>query len=53
MGKKGIIFDLDGVIVNTAGFHYLAWKHLANSLLGFDFTEEQNEAFKGLAENGR
>ncbi|WP_031427517.1 beta-phosphoglucomutase [Flavimarina sp. Hel_I_48] len=48
MSKKGIIFDLDGVIVNTAGFHYLAWKHLANDL-GFDFTEEQNEDFKGVS----
>lgn len=48
MSKKGIIFDLDGVIVDTAGFHYLAWKHLANHL-GFDFTEEQNEDFKGVS----
>jgi len=48
MSKKGIIFDLDGVIVDTAGFHYLAWKHLANDL-GFDFTEEQNEDFKGVS----
>lgn len=48
MSKKGIIFDLDGVIVDTAGFHYLAWKHLAN-YLGFDFTEEQNEDFKGVS----
>lgn len=48
MSKKGIIFDLDGVIVDTAGFHFLAWKHLANDL-GFDFTEEQNESFKGVS----
>ncbi|HEA31005.1 MAG TPA: beta-phosphoglucomutase [Leeuwenhoekiella sp.] len=48
MSRKGIIFDLDGVIVDTAGFHYLAWKHLANDL-GFDFTEKQNEAFKGVS----
>ena len=48
MSKKGIIFDLDGVIVDTAGFHYLAWKHLANEL-GFDFTEAQNEDFKGVS----
>lgn len=48
MTDKGFIFDLDGVIVNTAGFHYLAWKNLANAL-GFDFTEEQNEAFKGVS----
>ena len=48
MQKKGFIFDLDGVIVDTAGFHYLAWKTLANDL-GFEFTEEQNERFKGVS----
>lgn len=48
MTDKGIIFDLDGVIVNTAGFHYLAWKNLANEL-GFEFSEAQNEAFKGVS----
>jgi len=46
--KKGFIFDLDGVIVDTAKYHYLAWKKLANEL-GFDFTEEQNEMFKGVS----
>ncbi|MEH6406486.1 MAG: beta-phosphoglucomutase [Leeuwenhoekiella sp.] len=46
--KKGFIFDLDGVIVDTAGFHYLAWHNLAKDL-GFDFTEKQNEAFKGVS----
>ncbi|MFT7188328.1 MAG: beta-phosphoglucomutase [Sediminicola sp.] len=45
---KGFIFDLDGVIVDTAKYHYLAWKKLANEL-GFQFTEEQNEAFKGVS----
>ncbi|MCE2613244.1 beta-phosphoglucomutase [Flavobacteriaceae bacterium D16] len=48
MAKRGFIFDLDGVIVDTAKYHYLAWKNLANEL-GFDFTEEQNEAFKGVS----
>ena len=48
MHKKGFIFDLDGVIVDTAKYHYLAWKNLANSL-GFDFTETQNEQFKGVS----
>ena len=48
MAKKGFIFDLDGVIVDTAGFHYLAWRNLANEL-GFEFTEEQNEQFKGVS----
>lgn len=46
--KKGFIFDLDGVIVDTAKYHYLAWKNLANQL-GFDFTKEQNELFKGVS----
>lgn len=46
--KKGFIFDLDGVIVDTAKYHYLAWKNLANGL-GFEFTEEQNELFKGVS----
>ncbi len=46
--KKGFIFDLDGVIVDTAKYHYLAWKKLANEL-GFEFTKEQNEMFKGVS----
>ncbi|TMM31515.1 beta-phosphoglucomutase [Polaribacter aestuariivivens] len=46
--KKGFIFDLDGVIVDTAKYHYLAWKNLANEL-GFEFTKEQNELFKGVS----
>ena len=45
------IFDLDGVIVNTSIYHYLAWKKLANQL-GFDFTEEQNERLKGVSRMG-
>ncbi len=48
MRKKGFIFDLDGVIVDTAKYHYLAWKHLADEL-GIPFTEEQNEQFKGVS----
>lgn len=47
-GKKGAIFDLDGVIVDTAKYHYLAWKRLANEL-GFDFTEKDNEQLKGVS----
>jgi beta-phosphoglucomutase len=47
---KGFIFDLDGVIVDTAKYHYLAWKKLANEL-GFEFTEQQNEMFKGVSRN--
>ena len=48
MNKKGFIFDLDGVIVDTAKYHYLAWKKLANSI-GVDFTEVQNEQLKGVS----
>ena len=46
--SKGVIFDLDGVIVDTAKFHYLAWRKLANDL-GFDITETQNEELKGVS----
>ncbi|MGV6945743.1 beta-phosphoglucomutase [Sphingobacterium kyonggiense] len=46
--KPAYIFDLDGVLVDTAVFHYQAWKRLANSL-GFDFSEEQNEQLKGVS----
>lgn len=45
---KGFIFDLDGVIVDTAKYHYLAWKQLANNL-GIDFSEEENENLKGVS----
>ena len=48
MSKTGFVFDLDGVIVDTAKYHYLAWKKLANEL-GFEFTKEQNEMFKGVS----
>ena len=46
--KKGFIFDLDGVIVDTAKYHFLAWKKLANDI-GIDFTEIQNEQLKGVS----
>ncbi len=45
---KACIFDLDGVIVDTAVYHYKAWKSLANEL-GFDFTEHDNEKLKGVS----
>ncbi|MBB2144148.1 beta-phosphoglucomutase [Pedobacter sp. LMG 31464] len=45
---KACIFDLDGVIVDTAVYHYKAWRRLANQI-GFDFTEEQNEELKGIS----
>ncbi|MCW3785621.1 beta-phosphoglucomutase [Plebeiibacterium sediminum] len=49
MGKiKACLFDLDGVIVDTAKYHYIAWKELANQM-GFDFTLEDNERLKGVS----
>lgn len=48
MDIKGCIFDLDGVIVDTAKYHYLAWKELARGL-GFDFSEKDNELLKGVS----
>ena len=48
MHKKGFIFDLDGVIVDTAKYHFLAWKKLANSI-GVNFSEVQNEQLKGVS----
>ena len=48
MNKKGFIFDLDGVIVDTAKYHFLAWQNLAKSI-DIDFTHEQNEQLKGVS----
>ncbi len=48
MTKTSIIFDLDGVIVDTAKFHFLAWKNLANSI-DINFTEKENEQLKGVS----
>ncbi|WP_338732759.1 beta-phosphoglucomutase [Mangrovimonas cancribranchiae] len=48
MNTKGFIFDLDGVIVDTAKYHFLAWKKLANSI-DVDFNKEQNEQLKGVS----
>lgn len=45
---KAFIFDLDGVIVDTAKFHFLAWKNLAESL-EIPFSEEENEQLKGVS----
>lgn len=45
---EGCIFDLDGVIVDTARYHYLAWKRLAKEL-GHDLTEDENEQLKGVS----
>lgn len=45
---KACLFDMDGVIVDTAKYHFLAWQRLADSL-GVPFTEEQNEQLKGVS----
>jgi beta-phosphoglucomutase len=45
---KGFLFDLDGVIVDTAKYHYLAWKRLADKL-SIPFTETDNERLKGVS----
>lgn len=42
------LFDLDGVLVDTAKYHYLAWKELADEL-GIVFTETHNELLKGVS----
>jgi len=44
----GAIFDLDGVLVDTAKYHYLAWKQLADQL-NIPFTKEDNEQLKGVS----
>jgi beta-phosphoglucomutase len=48
MVKKAFIFDLDGVIVDTAKFHFIAWQRLAASL-EIKFTEHENEQLKGVS----
>jgi beta-phosphoglucomutase len=48
MNQKAFIFDLDGVIVDTAKYHYLAWQKIANRM-GIDFTHEHNEQLKGVS----
>lgn len=45
---EAFIFDLDGVIVDTAKYHFIAWQSLANQL-GFEFTLEDNERLKGVS----
>lgn len=48
MAIKACLFDMDGVIVDTAKFHFKAWQRLADSL-SIPFTEEQNELLKGVS----
>ncbi|HEL7006703.1 TPA: beta-phosphoglucomutase [Listeria monocytogenes] len=45
---KGVVFDLDGVITDTAHYHYLAWKKTAESI-GIEFDEAFNEKLKGVS----
>ena len=46
--KRAILFDLDGVIVDTAHFHFHAWRNLAKKL-AIDFDEKDNEQLKGVS----
>jgi beta-phosphoglucomutase len=48
MWVKACIFDLDGVIVDTAKYHFLAWKRLSDQM-GINFTEKDNERLKGVS----
>ena len=48
MKPRGCLFDMDGVIVDSASHHYVAWKRLAEEL-SIPFTEEDNHALKGLS----
>lgn len=48
INTKAFVFDLDGVLVDTAKYHFLAWKKFAEEF-NYDFTEEENEEFKGVS----
>jgi beta-phosphoglucomutase len=48
MNIDACIFDLDGVIVDTAKYHFIAWRQIAKEL-GFEFTEAHNERLKGVS----
>ena len=48
MQYKAVIFDLDGVLVFTDKYHYLAWKKLADRL-GIEFTEKDNDRLRGVS----
>jgi beta-phosphoglucomutase-like phosphatase (HAD superfamily) len=49
MGEiKAIIFDLDGVLINTSEYHYRGWKRLADEL-GIPFDRQRNEALRGVS----
>lgn len=44
---KAFLFDLDGVLVDTAHYHFLAWKQVCDTL-GIEFTKKDNEKLKGI-----
>ncbi|MFD3275721.1 beta-phosphoglucomutase [Aquirufa echingensis] len=48
MMYKACLFDLDGVLVDTAIYHFQAWKNLGKQF-GYELTEEQNEQLKGVS----
>ena len=48
MQIRAIIFDLDGVLTNTAEYHYRGWKRLADEL-GVPFDRQRNEALRGIS----
>jgi beta-phosphoglucomutase len=45
---QGFIFDLDGVLTDTAEFHYRSWQHLADEV-GLPFDRQANEALRGVS----
>lgn len=47
MAIRGFIFDLDGVLTDTAEYHYRAWKRLADEI-GIPFSRQENEALRGI-----
>lgn len=47
-GVAGVLFDLDGVVTDTAKYHFLAWQRIAKEL-GIPFTAADNERFKGVS----
>src|SRR5512139_304017 len=47
MDINAFIFDLDGVLTDTAEYHFRGWKRLADEL-GIPFTREDNEALRGI-----
>jgi len=48
MPLHGFIFDLDGVLTDTAEYHYQGWQRLADDL-GIPFDRERNEALRGVS----